>query len=80
MLDRIMNNHVFLLPRGRPRFLDLRLCNFSDVPMRTAPILKNHIVLYLLNALHVAEHVYLPGFERHEYARIVSFGDWCRVH
>ena len=51
-----------------------------DVALRAASILKNHMFVYLLNALHVAEHLYLLRFEHQEYARTLSFGKCCRMH
>ena len=53
---------------------------FADVALPAASILKNRDFLDLFNFLHVANLLYLLGFEPREYARSESFEKCCRMH
>ena len=61
----ILQNHDFL---------------FADVALRPASILKIPDVFAFLIFPHVAQLLYLAGFEPWEYARTISFEKVCKVH
>ena len=58
---------------GGGDFENSRFFIFVCVALRAASILRNHILLYLINVLQVPKHLYLVGFEHRECSRTFSF-------
>ena len=54
-----------------------RVSIFVCVALRAASILRNHILLYLINVLQVPKHLFLVGFEQRECLRTLSFAKFC---